>query len=176
MICLSQERGYEAFVGHSPSWNSRDISLLVQLSDMDFASVVKGTCKMDTVHTHSCTCTQIHPFLSSTQIASVQGQSHFSVDHDWGVFEKCFMQGGVDTAETKSLTGLRAFAALSFKKLYYPNSDHFPFLYMFPFKCLWSMPFPPTVETETVRTRRSTGILSMIKDIYFSLLTDAIGL
>ena len=176
MICSSQEHRYEAFIGHSSTWNSRDISSLVQLHNMDFASIVKGTCKMDTVQTHSCTCPQIHSLLSCTQIASFQGQSHFSVDHDWGIFEKCLIQGGLDTAETQSLTGLRTSAALSFKKLCHLNSDHFPFLYMFPFKCLWSMPFPPTVEAETVKTRKSTGILSMTKDIYFSLLTDARGL
>lgn len=60
MTCSSQEHSYEVFVGHPPSWNSRDISLLFQLH-MDFASIVKGTCKTDTVHTRSCMYTP--PFL-----------------------------------------------------------------------------------------------------------------
>lgn len=131
MICSSQEPSPEAFVGHSPSWNSRDISSLVQPHNMDFASVVKGTHRADALHTHSCTGAQIHPLLSSTQIATVQGQSRFSVHHDWVIFEKCLTRGGVDTAETQSLTGLRAVAALSFRKLSHLNSDHFPFLYIY---------------------------------------------
>lgn len=161
MICLSQEHSYEAFVGHAPAeiqgtshhWFSSTTWNLLALWKM---------------------CVQqIHSFLSSTQIACVQSQSHFIVDCHWGVFEKCLLQVGVDTGETQNLTGLREVAALSFKKVYHLNSDNFPFLHMFPFKCLWSVLFPPTAEPETVRTRKSTEILSMTKDIYFSLLTDA---
>lgn len=112
MICSSQEHSYEAFVEHSPRWNSRDISSLVQLHNMEYASIVKDIVQL----------------LSSIQIACVQSQSHFIVDCDWGMFEKCLLKAGVGTAWTQSLTGLRTFAALSFKKWYHLSSDIFPFL------------------------------------------------
>lgn len=168
MICSSQEHSYEAFVQHSPAQ-------IQGTSHHWFSSTTWNLLVL-----WRTSLQQIRSLLSSIQISCVQGQSHFIVDCDWGVFEKCLLQVGADTAETQSLTGLRAFAALSFKKLHHLNSDNFPFLHVLPFKCLWSVLFPPTAEAETVRTRKSgtfrTGILSMTKDIYFSLMQKTGGM
>lgn len=165
MICSLQEQGYEAFVEHPPAQ-------IQGTSHHWFSSTTWNLLALWRTSLH-----QMHSLLSSIQISCVQSQSHFIVDCDCGVFEKWILQVGVDTAETQSLTCLRAFAALSFKKLYHLNSDNFPFLHMFPFKCFWSVLVPSTAEAENVRTRKSgtfrTGILSTTKDIYFSLLTDA---
>lgn len=82
------------------------------------------------------------------------------LDNNQEVFEKSFLWGQTGTAETQNLTGITGIAALLFKKLYCLNSDLFPFLLMFPFKCLWPMFFFFNSGAEPLRTEKITQILN----------------
>lgn len=98
------------------------------------------------------------------------------LDDNQEVFEKSFLWGQTGTAETQNLTGITGIAALLFKKLYCLNSDLFPFLLMFPFKCLWPMFFFFSTVGQNPSGLRKLLRYWMAEDIYCSMLTLLEGL